>query len=59
MALADLFEEGLGPVRDQWPPEGRGEGSHQSRVAKHGHEIAVGPFADLGQWGLWIALKSA
>ena len=57
MALADLFEEGLGPVRDQWPPEGRGEGSHQSRVTKHGHEIAVGPFADLGAKGFVDSVK--
>jgi hypothetical protein len=57
MALADLFEEGLGPVRDQWPPEGRGEGGHRSRVTKHGHEIAVGPFADLGAKGSVDSVK--
>jgi hypothetical protein len=47
MALADLFEEGLGPVTDdQRLPEGRGEGSRQSRPTHHEAEMAVGSLYD-------------
>jgi hypothetical protein len=47
MALADLFE-GLGPVTDQRPPEGRGEGSRQSRPTHHEPKMAVGSLYDFG-----------